>query len=295
MAFFLICNGTPAAAESAEVPVPWWSFGKTVLAAAALTLVRDGLVGLDEPLPEGPFSLRQLLRHQAGLADYGELADYHAAVAGHAAPWPEDELLRRLDARRLRYAPGNGWRYSNIGYLYVARLIERLAGLPLDQGLTQRVLAPAGLRLVRLARRPADLYGVQLGAVATYHPGWVYHGLLVGPLAEAAQWLECLLAGELLPTPLLQEMQAAHALGAAIPGRPWAAPGYALGLVQGPARNGLACSGHTGGGPGSVLAAYRSVQGARTASCAVFHPGVDQAAVEEQVVARLSGAVGWAG
>src|SRR5690606_25075814 len=103
------------------------------LAAAALSLVQDGLVALDDPVAEGPFTLRQLLRHEAGLADYGELADYHAAVARQEEPWPAEEMLRRLDASRLRYTPGAGWRYSNVGYLYVARLIERLTDLPLDE------------------------------------------------------------------------------------------------------------------------------------------------------------------
>ena len=77
--------------------LPWWSFGKTVLAAAALALVRDGLLELDAELADGPFSLRQLLRHQAGLADYGELADYHAAVASQAAPWPAEEMLLKIE------------------------------------------------------------------------------------------------------------------------------------------------------------------------------------------------------
>lgn len=67
-------NGQPLASPE-PVSVPWWSFGKTVLAATALTLVRDGLVALDEPVAQGPFTLRQL-RHEAGLADYGELAQY---------------------------------------------------------------------------------------------------------------------------------------------------------------------------------------------------------------------------
>ncbi|MGQ3004238.1 MAG: serine hydrolase, partial [Hydrogenophaga sp.] len=120
MAFSLICNGSPLPHEEPHnAAVPWWSFTKTVLSAASLTLVRDGLVGLDEAVPEGPFTLRHLLRHEAGLADYGELPDYHAAVARHEAPWPAGEMLQRLDASRLRYEPGTGWRYSNVGYLYV--------------------------------------------------------------------------------------------------------------------------------------------------------------------------------
>ncbi|MEE1886735.1 serine hydrolase [Pseudomonas sp. 137P] len=62
----------------AEPCVPWWSFTKTVLAATALTLVRDRRLALDASLPETTYTLRQLLRHEAGLAEYGELPAWSA-------------------------------------------------------------------------------------------------------------------------------------------------------------------------------------------------------------------------
>jgi CubicO group peptidase (beta-lactamase class C family) len=276
----LVGDGSLLTPAQAYEPLPWWSFGKTVIAATALSLVRDGLLELDEVVAEGPFTLRQLLRHQAGLADYGELADYHAAVAHNEVPWPVEELLQRLDASRLRYPPGTGWRYSNVGYLYVTRLIERATGLPLGEALEQRVLAPLGVAQVRLARRRTD-WGV--GAPPAYDPAWVYHGLLVGPLDQAALLLERLLGGDFLPAPLLAQMQTPHLLGGPLAGRPWVAPGYGLGLMQGPEASGLYLHGHTGGGPGSVVAVYRSA----TASCAVFAEGSDQGAIEAEVVRQL--------
>lgn len=288
MVFTLVVNGTLVAPEQPAPTVPWWSFGKTVLAAAALSLVRDGLTGLDEPVAEGPFTLRQLLRHEAGLADYSELPQYHAAVAHHDQPWPADELLQRLDARRLRYTPGDGWRYSNVGYLYIVRLIERVTGLGLEQALAQQVFNPLNLSRIRLAKTRADLHGVNMGAAPDYDPGWVYHGLLTGPLDEAALCLDRLLGGPLLPPELLREMQTARQLGGPIPGRPWATPGYGLGLMQGGESSGRMLSGHTGGGPGSVVAVYRSVEGDRSASCAVFHTGAEEGAVEFEAVERLS-------
>ncbi|WP_068829795.1 serine hydrolase, partial [Pseudomonas sp. BMS12] len=193
----------------------------------------------------------------------------------------------RLDATRLRYPPGEGWCYSNVGYLYVVRLIERLTGLGLAEALAQRALAPLGLKQARLAGTPADLQWVNLGAITVYDPRWVYHGLLVGPLAEAAIWLERLLSGQLLPSGLLQEMQRVKTLGGPLAGRPWQAPGYALGLMQGPVNGGLVLSGHTGGGPGSVVAVYRAVRGEGSASCAVFHAGSEQGVLEDEVVTRL--------
>lgn len=280
MAFSLISNGSPLPHEGHDPTVPWWSFTKTVLSATALTLVRDGLVGLDDAVPEGPFTLRQLLRHEAGLADYGELPEYHAAVARHEAPWPADEMLQRLDASRLRYEPGAGWRYSNVGYLYVGRLIERVTGLALQDALAQRALAPLGVAGVRVASTKAD-------AAPAYHPGWVYHGLLVGPLSGAALFLDRLLAGQLLPDALLREMQTARQLGGPIPGRPWTSAGYGLGLMQGTVDAGFTVGGHTGVGPGSVVAVYRCAQGARSATCAVFHEGADEGLAEREVVDRL--------
>jgi CubicO group peptidase (beta-lactamase class C family) len=287
MPFALISNGSLLTPEQPDVTVPWWSFTKTVLAAAALSLVRDGLIGLDEGVPEGPFTLRQLLRHEAGLADYSELADYHTAVARHETPWSAAEMLQRLDATRLRYAPGDGWRYSNVGYLFIARLIARVTGLRLEEALTQRVFAPLGLSRIRLATTRTDLAYVNMGAASTYDPGWVYHGLLVGPLVEAALCLDRLLDGHLLPQSLLREMQTARTLGGPIAGRPWVAPGYGLGLMQGMVESGLTLSGHTGVGPGSIIAVYRCIDGNSTASCAVFDESGNEGAVEAEVVRHL--------
>lgn len=284
----LIINGQPLPPQHPPATVPWWSFTKTVLAATALTLVRDGLIQLDEQVEEGPFTLRQLLKHQAGLADYSELKDYHAAVADNQVPWPADEMLQRLDASRLRYEPGAGWRYSNVGYLWVVRLIERVTGQQLEEALTQRVFQPLGLTQVRLAKTREDLRDVLPPSMASYHPGWVYHGLLVGPLSEAALLLDRLLAGQILPPALLADMQDAIVLGGPIPGRPWATPGYGLGLMIGGTNSGHRLVGHTGGGPGSVIAVYQCAQSDQVATCAVFSEGHDEGAVESTALAQLT-------
>lgn len=291
----LVLNGHPLTPNPSDTSVPWWSFTKTVLAATALSLVRDGLVSLDDPVLEGSFTLRQLLRHEAGLADYSELTEYHTAVANNETAWPADEMLSRLDASTLRYAPGTGWRYSNIGYLFVARLIERTTGLALEEALIQRTLKPLDICHVRLAKQRADLQGVPMGAASCYDPAWVYHGLLVGPLGQAATFLDRLLAGHLLPEALLQDLQTVRHLGGPITGRPWTSPGYGLGVMRGPVEGGLTLCGHTGGGPGSVVAVYRATDGETSATCAVFQEGADEGEVEAAVVKDLRAALGKAG
>lgn len=288
----LLSNGQPTTPDRLEPVVPWWSFSKTVLAATALTLVRDGRVRLDELIPGQPFTLRQLLRHEAGLADYGELAAYHAAVENDEPAWPADDMLNRLDAARLRYSPGAGWGYSNVGYLFVARLIERLTERPLDQAVAERVLLPLGLANVRFARTRADMQSAQPAGTANYDPAWVYHGLLIGPFSQAAWLLDRLLGTDLLPVALLKQMQTARSLGGPLPGRPWLAPGYGLGVMQGAIVGGYTLCGHTGSGPGSVIAVYRVCDGDASACCAVFAAQGRQEAVEARVVEQLMQGLG---
>lgn len=283
----LVSNGQLQTPDRSELIAPWWSFTKTVLSATALSLVRDGLIGLDDPILDQPFTLRQLLRHEAGLADYGELAEYHAAVTNGELAWSADEMMHRLDGARLRYDPGTGWRYSNVGYMLIGRLIERITDLTLDEAVIQRALSPLGLSNVCFAKTRADLQKSHPGSLSNYDPAWVYHGLLIGPLSQAALFLDRLHCTDLLSTGLLQEMQTARQLGGPIPGRPWIEPGYGLGVMQGSIDGGYSLCGHTGCGPGSVIAVYRVCDGDASACCAVFKVGGSEGAVEAIAVRQL--------
>jgi len=60
--------------------------------------------------------------------------------------------------------------------------------------------------------------------------GWVYYGLAIGPLRDAALLLDRLMTGDLLPPDLLDAMCEAYPVGGPIPGRPCGAPGYGLGF-----------------------------------------------------------------
>jgi CubicO group peptidase (beta-lactamase class C family) len=276
--------GVLTEAHGLDRPVPWWSFTKTILASAALVLVRDGRLALDRSVESRPFTLRQLLQHQSGLADYGSLAAYHEAVGRGDEPWPVSELLERTDARRLRYEPGQGWSYSNIGYLMVRELIEETAGEDLSMAISRLVLRPLDINGARIARTPADLDG--MGSASSYHPGWVYHGLAVGPLRDAALLLDRLMTGALLPPDLLEAMREAHPVSEPNPGRPWKRPGYGLGLMIGIASSGDQVMGHTGAGPGSVIAVYHRPDAAPPMTAAAFAFGDDLGQVEEIAFSR---------
>lgn len=286
MRYVLIRNGEMISNGEDAVNVPWWSFTKTVIAAAALVLVRDKLLFLDEPIEGQPFTLRHLLRHESGLPDYAHLADYHAAVQRGDPPWTVETMLVRAEASRLRFAPGSNWSYSNIGYLHICRLIEKSTDESLASALSRLVLQPLGSTRVRLARLPQDLIDVDMGEAVGYDPRWVYHGLLTGPLTEAALLLNRLMNGALLPEGLLHDMLDFRPLGGPVADRPWALPGYGLGLMVGRTDHELRVAGHTGTGPGSVIAVYHNMDSGDT--CAAYSTTADTAKVERGVVSRLS-------
>jgi CubicO group peptidase (beta-lactamase class C family) len=264
--------------------VPWWSFTKTALAAAALKLVARGYCRLDQRLGSHPYTLRQLLQHRAGVPDYGALASYHEAVRRGEKPWAIDELLDRVAVDRLDFPPGQGWRYSNVGYLFVRQFIENAVGRDIGGALRSLVFDALGLVSVRMAMSARDLADTAWGNRVGYDPGWVYHGLLLGTPADAVRFLHSLMTGDVLPPDLLTEMTTSHAISEPLPGRPWATTGYGLGLMIGRLASAGIAMGHSGAGPGSVSAVYhfRDRPGARTV--AAFATGDDEGTAENEVV-----------
>ncbi len=276
-----VVNGAIVSGDDNAAPVLWWSFGKTALAAAVLTFVRDGRADLDAKMPDGPFTLRQVLQHRAGLPDYGNLPIYRQAVAGGQMPWSDDEFIARtMRDERIPHPELGRFFYSNIGYLFVRRFLEAALGQPIGELLQERLFGPLDIRNVRQAITPADLLQTQWGNASSYHPGWVAHGLLIGPLASAALFLDRLITSPLIPPALLKEMRGSVIVGGPIAGRPFVQPSYGLGVMMDPKAPAGRMVGHTGAGPGGVIAVYRFPDGRPDATIAAASPASDEGIVE---------------
>lgn len=281
-------DGNPLEKSDAAI-VPWWSFTKTLIAVCALILARRKRLELDETLPGMRFTLRQLLQHTAGVGNYGEMPEYHAAVAGGQQPWPDEDVFARIPPTRLLFEPGNGWAYSNVGYLIVRRTVERAADAGLQQVLHELLLAPLGLHATRLAQSREDMRETAFPDGHDYDPNWAFHGTVIGPVEEAAQALHRILTGDLLAPDERAALLQRHAIGGPVPGRPWQTTGYGLGLMTGTMRatgsaRDIKVAGHSAGGPGSVGAVYHAFHNGRTA--AVFAAGTD--VTEHEALRRLT-------
>jgi CubicO group peptidase (beta-lactamase class C family) len=267
--------------------LPYWSFSKTAVSICALKLAEKHLVDLDAPHKEHPFTLRQLLGHTSGLPDYGSLKEYHAAVARREKPWSREKLLEATLAQGMYFPPGEGWSYSNIGYLFVRELIEEATGKPLGDVIQEMICSPLGLASVEFWGTLDQSAALHWEAGIGYDPEWVYHGGLIGSAPDASRLLHALFVGDLLGSETLDNMLVRRSLGGAISGRPWTECGYALGLMSGVMGDAGRAIGHTGGGPFSVNAVYHFPDLPDPTTITAFTDTPDQG-VAEFAAARLA-------
>jgi CubicO group peptidase (beta-lactamase class C family) len=66
-------------------------------------------------------------------------------------------VLARVRADRLIFSPGEGWAYSNVGYLFVRQLIEETVDMEIDKALRVLVFEPMGIQRTRIAKTPDDM------------------------------------------------------------------------------------------------------------------------------------------
>jgi len=193
------------------------SMTKAVTAAAAMTLVEEATLRLDDPvdrwLPElagrrvlrtlvGPvgdtvparraITLRDLLTLRLGIgvimAPPGSYPIQAAIAEAGVAPGPDpiafdaDDYLRRIGSLPLVDQPGERWLYHT-GYDILCVLLERATGRPLGELLAERVFAPLGM-VDTAFHVSAD----KLGRLATCYRREESGGLAVYDSARGGLW-----------------------------------------------------------------------------------------------------------
>lgn len=112
------------------------SISKLYAVVAALRLVDGGVLSLDDTLGKwfpgvpnvGPgISLRQVMQHTSGIADYMAAPGYFSTVmADPARVWQREELLSFIGSPL--FAPGAGWDASNSNSLLLEIIVSRESG-----------------------------------------------------------------------------------------------------------------------------------------------------------------------
>jgi D-alanyl-D-alanine carboxypeptidase len=137
-----------------EMPLPIGSVTKPFTAAAVLTLVRDGKLGLDTPLrtlvPEltaaGAVTVDQLLTHTSGIKSFTDLPEWQEETARDPAKGVEAaRVMSMIAAQALDFAPGSQQAYSNSNYFLLGKIVAAVSGKPYEEYLRTSVLKPAGM------------------------------------------------------------------------------------------------------------------------------------------------------
>ncbi|CAN5180205.1 serine hydrolase domain-containing protein [soil metagenome] len=247
-----------------------YSITKTFTAVRILQLSERGALALDDQvaahLPEleklPAISIRQLLNHTAGIPSYTDLLDYLPANRkSPSVPWTYDEILKLCCSGKMDFAPGEGWHYSNTGYMLLRRLIEKISNLSFADSIKLRIAAPLGLKKTYVATAVdagtltpgycpyLNEEEVMQDVMRFYHPGWCLTGLIVSSTEEIARFYAALFERQLIGAASLEEMTAwVPTVGAPHPF--FVKPGYGLGLMIDPGWKYGGFHGHGGDGPG---------------------------------------------
>ncbi|MEU3755125.1 serine hydrolase domain-containing protein [Streptomyces olivoreticuli] len=269
------------------------SVTKSFVATVVLQFVAEGKVKLDDPIgrhlpglvPDTakgtPVTVRQLLNHTSGLANYTDVLlrekdPVHAVQ--HSRHTPRELVDMALEEPRT-FEPGQGgkWAYSNTNYVVLGMLVEKLTGTTLDKAITRRIVRPLHLTgtSVPTSERLSGphLHGYEQFPgesaptdFADFSPTVFWGpGNIVSTTTDLNRFYRALAGGKLLPSHLWREMNTLHDTDRGEDRK------YGLGLES----NSGFCPGekpvwgHTGSVPGYNTFSFTSADGKRQITLAL--------------------------
>ena len=141
-----------------DIVMPNGSAGKKLTALLIALLAEEGIVDLDAPISKyldkellsqiqysNRMTLRQLLNHTSGIFEYNDAGDYAFFKAQYA-----QRNKVTTDIFPLHFAlnqpadfePGEGYSYSNTGYVLAGIILERVLKEHPSKAIRKRILAP---------------------------------------------------------------------------------------------------------------------------------------------------------
>lgn len=173
------------------------SSSKPFTAMAILQLVQEGKLKLDDkafvilddivkttPIKVADprifdITVANLLEHSGGYSlQNGDPQSKYARIApdalGKPRPAVPEDIVRYMLGQPLNFPPGEKKVYSNFGFNVLARIIEKVSGLPYEQYVQQNVLAPAGVNDMVLAK---TRFSERLPNEVIYYADDIYNGV----------------------------------------------------------------------------------------------------------------------
>ncbi|MFG3189903.1 serine hydrolase domain-containing protein [Streptomyces omiyaensis] len=261
------------------------SVSKTFSTVVLLQLVDEGRLELDAPvnrylpglLPDDRITVRHLLTHRSGLADYTN-AMFADTVPGFEAVrnrvFSHQELVDLSLSEPRTTEPGVSYRYSNANFVVVGMLIEKLTGRPVDRAYEQRIFKPLKLRATSYVHPDTRIKGLRVRGYL--HPdaagqplvdsteqtvSWAQSaGAVISSPADLNAFTGALMRGRLLSPAMMAEMTTVT------PTDTTGTRFYGLGLRRYDLSCGTQVFGHTGTVQGYYTYAFSTRDGRRSLS-----------------------------
>jgi D-alanyl-D-alanine carboxypeptidase len=123
------------------------SISKQFTSTAVLLLAEQGKLSLDDAVGKyvtgltrgNEVTIRQILSMTSGYQDYWP-QDY--VMPGMLQPTTSPQIVAGWASKPLDFEPGTKWQYSNTNYVIAGMIVEKLAGKPLVDFLSERVFRP---------------------------------------------------------------------------------------------------------------------------------------------------------
>lgn len=247
-----------------------YSITKTFVSTCLLRLVENGLLNLEDAvtkwLPKLSFpksvTLRRLLNHTSGTPDYTSLKEYLPSVRENpSTPWNHQKVIELTCTVKLDFEPGEGFYYSNTGYMLLYEVIEAVTKKSFAEVLQKEIFSKLYLKNTYVAHEVDIKNFLTPGycrflnsqikienIISRYHPDWCATGLIISNVQEVVKFFDAVFMGKLLDAQSLQEMQTLVDIG--VRQRWYGKACYGLGIMADPESKYGIKYGHGGDGPG---------------------------------------------
>jgi N-acyl-D-amino-acid deacylase len=175
------------------------SLSKPITALAILLLIEQGKLSLDDNpfdiirIPAPPrarvdprlrqVTVRQMLNHTGGWdrnvkGDPINWSPQISRALGVPMPISEQQFISFMRAIPLDFDPGTKMQYSNVGYIVLGQVVEKVSGQSYEQFIEENIFKPAGIRHAFLNRGGQTQY--RKGEARSYMPG---SGAMLPPMS----------------------------------------------------------------------------------------------------------------
>jgi D-alanyl-D-alanine carboxypeptidase len=171
-----------------------YSVTKTFTALAVLQLVQQGRLKLNDSIrnyltdfPYNPeITVKQVLSHSAGIPNPIPLGWIHLSDENDS--FDRDRFFRDILAsnNRTKSGPNEKFAYSNLGYVLLGQLIEKISGSRYEKYIVENIIKPLGLQESELGFEIHDSSRQAKG----YHKWFSFSNVLLGFLINKPKYMD---------------------------------------------------------------------------------------------------------